>query len=60
MTNITGFEQVITNNTPTYYVTDYSNSYNRVLVFDQYWNFAYYNNLPFSMTYGIKYGNNTL
>ena len=38
---VIGFEQVVTNGIPTYYVSDYWNQ--RVIEFDQYWYYKQYN-----------------
>ena len=49
--NIKGFEQVITNGIPTYYVADGK----RVVQFDQYWNYQKSYNLTDLNRYGDSY-----
>ena len=50
---LSGFEQVLTNGVPTYYVVDWGVS--RVVTYDQYWNYQTYQALPCSNSYAIKY-----
>ena len=51
---VTGFEQVVTNGIPTYFVLDYT--YRRVIQYDQYWNYVKYNGLPY-YSWNLKYVN---
>ena len=52
---ITGFEQVITNGIPTYYVVEFVSS-SRVTEFDQYWNYQKFYNLT-HYSWNLKYVN---
>ena len=52
---VSGFEQVITNGIPTYYVVDFWDQL--VIQFDQYWNYVKYNQLPYTYIRNIKYVN---
>ena len=48
---LTGFEQVVTDGTATYYVIDHS----RIVKFNDYWEYQNYQNLPHSGTCTAKY-----
>ena len=54
---LTGFDQVVMNGIPTYYTVDFDYAINRVVTFDQYWNYQNYSSLPFAATYTTKYVN---
>ena len=49
----TGFEQVINDGIPTYYIVDYSKS--SIAVFNQYWICQSYQYLPYPSTYTTRY-----
>ena len=52
---VIGFEQVVTNIIPTYYVLDASKS--RVIQYDQFWNYQKYYNLTYPGSFNLKYMN---
>ena len=52
---VTGFEQVITNGIPTYYVLDYETS--RLVQFNQDWNYQKYYNLTYGNSFSLKFIN---
>ena len=54
--DVSGFEQVVTNGIPTYYVVDAS-YYSRVIQFDNYWDYKQNNELPYDYSSNIKYVN---
>ena len=53
-TYLTGFEQTVTNGISTYYAVEYS-QLSPIVIFNEFWVYLYYQNLPFSYTYTTKY-----
>ena len=52
--HVTGFEQVVTNGIPTYYVIDFS-TYSSVIQFDQHWNYQTDGSLSYYYSHTLKY-----
>ena len=53
---MTGFEQVVRDNIPTYYVVDLSQT-SRVVTFNRNWRYQNKSSLPYAITFAIKYVN---
>ena len=55
---LTGFEQVVTNGVPTYYAIDFGQNapfISRIVIFNQFWIYQGYHDLPYYATYTTKY-----